>query len=198
MNIQKLYRRSASLITTPGSEWGIIAGEDLTVREIKRKILLPYALVIGIFTFFGTLFSYLHSPIFTSFYLLINAAIEFIIVYLYTIFSSWILFKLAANIDEANSKRKVFTIVTYSNIPVYVLIAITKLLPTLMVILIASVYSVYLFWKGMPVVLKIPENRKRQFLALSVILNIMVYVILSQILTLLYSAITKEFTTFGS
>jgi len=197
MNLEKLYNRSLSLLSSPVKEWEMIREENKSVRDIKRSVLFPYGILISVFTFFGTLFSYLHSPAFTSFYLLILALIEFIVIYLHTVFSAWILYKLAANMDETNTKRKVFTLVNYSYIPFYLLLAITKLLPPLMLIIVGSAYSIYIFWRGLPIMLNIPKERKKQFVIISVILSVTVFIILSQILTLLYSAITREFTTFG-
>ncbi len=198
MNLLQLYKRTADILTSPRNEWKKISGENLSVRELKRGVLIPYATVIGIFTFFGTLFTYLHSPVYSSFYLLVNAIIEFGIIYLQTVLMGWIIFRLAVKEDESNRHRSCFALVTYSNIPFFLLLSLTKLFPPLMILMVGSVYSVYLYGKGIPVMVSLPANRRKQFVLLTVILNITVFIVLSQILTLLYSALTKQFTTFGN
>lgn len=198
MNIQKLYYRSVNIITSSSKEWKLIREENLSIRELKKQVLYPYAILIGIFTFFGTLFNNLHSPVFSSLYLLINALIEFGIIYFTTVISSWIAFRMAVNLDESNRHRSCFALVTYSSVPFFILLAITRLFPPLLFILVASAFSVLVFWRGIDILLRIPSDRKRQYLIITLLLTVTVYVVFSQIMTLLYSALTKEFSTFGN
>ncbi len=197
MDIRKLYFRTSNLLIKPIQEFDSISIDNQSIKEINRSVLIPYSILIAICAFFGSVFTHIGSPLETVIFVLLNAVIVFFIVYLQSFLGGKLIAILGKNINISNKKESVYALVVYSQIPFYLLLALVKIFPSLIFLIFLSAYSGYLIYVGIDALLKISSVRKTQFLILSMIILIALFITISELFTLLYSEIIDLFSTFA-
>ena len=197
MDIKKLYFRTINLLIKPISEFSSIAIDTQNIREVNKSVVVPLSSLVAIAAFIGSLFVHISSPLHSIIYVFLNAVIVFLIVFTETYLAGKIIAVLGRNINMSNKKESVYTLVVYSQIPFYLVLAFTKLFPSLIFLIILGLYSGYLLYVGTDILLKISSVRKMQFLILSMIIMLALFVTISELFSLLYSEIINLFSTFA-
>lgn len=196
MNPGKLVETSRNLIVQPGEEWKSLDAEKLSTGRLTRQVVIPYAILVALCAMIGSLFTYQNTPFDSFYFLLINALIVFGIVTVYTWLSGRIIHLLARNIHPGNTARSSYKLLAFSQVPFYLVLAFVKLFPSLVILMVLGFYTIYLFWLGTDTLLRIPSGKKVQFVILSSLLMIMVFILTSEISRVFYLYIVEQFTTF--
>jgi hypothetical protein len=76
-------------------------------------------------------------------------------------------------------------------------LAITKLFPSLIFLIVLGLYSALLFYSGSDSMTRVPREKRLQFTLLSALIMIVSFIICSELFTLLYSEILDQFSTFA-
>ncbi len=189
MNIQELYFRTKDLLIKPAAEFKVIAHENISISGINKSIVIPFAAIVGLSELLGMIFTHISSPLDSFIFVFLSAIIAFLIVFAQTYFAGKLIGLLGKNINSKNQKETGYALVAYSQIPFYLSLAFVKIFPSLLFLIILGVYSIYLMYIGINILLKIPVIRKMQFLILSIIIMIILFITVSELLTLLYTEI---------
>lgn len=197
MNIRKLYLRTSNLLIKPGSEFDIIANEGLSIRQLNMLVVIPFSVLAGLCALLGSIFTHIKSPLDSFIFVFLNALIVFLIVLVQSYSAGQLISLLGKNINISNKKEAVYGLVVYSQIPFYLVLAFIKIFPSLIFLIFLGGYSAYLIYVGIDRLLKISSVRKMQFLILSMIIMITLFVVSSELFTLLYSKIIDLFSTFA-
>jgi len=187
MKIKELYFRTRNLLLRPAVEFEAIANEEKSIKRINTSVVIPFAGVVGLSELLGMIFTHIRSPLDSFIYVFLSALIVFLIVFIQTYLSGKLIALLGKNINSKNHKDAGYALVAYSQIPFYLSLAFVKVFPSLLFMIILGIYSIYLFYIGLDILLKIPLARKMQFLILSIIIIIILFITVSELLTLLYS-----------
>ncbi len=193
MNIRELYFRSRNLLIKPAVEFKAIANENQSIKGLNKSLVIPFAGLVGLSELLGSIFIHLSSPLDSYIFVFLSAAIVFLIVFIQTYFSGKLIALLGKNINSNNHKESAYALVAYSQIPFYLALAFIKIFPELIFLIIFGIYSIYLLYKGIDILLKIPLIRKMQFLILSVMIMLVLFITVSELLTLLYLKIIELF-----
>jgi len=197
MNIRKLYFRTINLLSKPISEFNSISIDNHEIKELNKSVVIPFSALVAICAFLGSLFTHISSPLESIVYVFLNAVIVFFIVLTETYLAGKLITILGRNINTSNKKESVYALVVYSQIPFYLILAFTKIFPSLIFLFFMGVYSGYLMYVGIDTLLKISSVRKMQFLILSLIIMTTLFITISELFSLLYSEIIDLFTTFA-
>ncbi|MFC2129554.1 YIP1 family protein [Bacteroidota bacterium] len=197
MEIKNLYLRTKNLLIKPISEFDTISVENQSIRQLNRKVVLPYAALVGLCALLGSIFTHINSPLDSFIYVLLNAVIVFLIVLVQTYSAGQLVALLGKNINISNQKEAVYGLVVYAQIPFYLVLAFTEMFPSLIFLIFLAAYSAYLIYVGIDGLLKISSVRKMQFLILSLIIMVVLYILVDELLSLLYSEILDLFSTFA-
>jgi len=103
---------------------------------------------------------------------------------------------LGRNISPADKPSVYYALSAYSQLPFFLILALVKLLPSLIFLIVLSFYSALLFHTGCGILTGIPRGKKLQFTLLSVLIIITSFIICSELYTLLYTEIMEQFSTF--
>lgn len=197
MDIKKLYFRTRKLLIKPGAEFDIIAAEGQNIRQLNKTVVIPFAILVGLCELLGSIFTHIKSPLDSFIFVFLNALIVFLIVLVQTFSAGQLISLLGKNINISNQKEAVYGLVVYSQIPFYLVLAFIKIFPSLIFLIFLAGYSAYLIYFGIDRLLKISSVRKMQFLILSMIIMITLFVVVSELFTVLYSEILDLFSTFA-
>ncbi len=196
MNIKNLINRTRNLVVQPTEAWKTLHAENLSTGRITRQVVIPYAILVALCAMIGSLFTYQNTPFDSFYFLLFNAGIVFGIVTVYTWLSGRIIHLLAHNIHPGNTARSSYKLLAFSQVPFYLVLAFVKLFPSLVILMVLGFYTIYLFWLGTDTLLRIPGQKKVQFVVLSSLLMIMVFILTSEISRVFYLYIVEQFSTF--
>lgn len=177
--------RVKGILMKPKAEWSVIDGETTSVAEIYKSYILPLAAIGPVATLFHSLvfghgaFGITYRPSFLS---AISTAIvsylaTLVIVYLLALLIDF----LAPKFGATANRDKAFKIAAYSATAGWVA-AIFNLVPGLGMLSLLGLYSVYLLYTGLPILMKAPEDKSIAYTAVIVVSAAVAGFILSAIM----------------
>jgi len=176
-----LVDRAKNILITPKTEWEVIKNESSSVQQIITGYVLPLSLIptIAIILGWGLI-----GVIFTSFtYGLILGLVVFINAIIGVIVSALIIDALAPNFGSQKDLVKSTQLVAFSMTPGWIA-GIINILPVIGWIgSLASLYGLYLLYLGLGPLKGTPEDKKIGYLIVSILVIILLYFIVSAILT---------------
>lgn len=187
--------RLKGIIFYPEYEWKIINAESRSLREDFSSFALNLILIGAISQLIGSFFfvrnvldidAYKFSfPLLTSLFYIIKQAITIIIL---TFFVNGVAAKFKSSKDFVKSGK----LVIYSLAPFLVAYAISNINRHLILVMIFGLYSLLLFSKGLPILIKTPKHKLPAFLFIFFIGTLGINYILETGFTLLISVIFPD------
>ena len=180
-----LPQRVVGLLVRPGAEWAAIAVERDDVTAISQGYVAVLALVPSGSLLLGLALAagrYLGAVgIMTA---IIGAIVSWVIVIAGTIASAAIVDKFAPVLEADGDLTQAFKLVAYSSTPFWLAGVFYVLDSASPLLAVGAVWSVYLLYRGAPVVMKTPAGRVLPFTAASAITVLLVNVALREIFVL--------------
>jgi hypothetical protein len=187
-----LFKRIKGIIFKPLDEWNIIAGETPNVKKIFLGYVLILLLIptlsvfigIGIIgqSFLGYHYASLPAGALQGFIQLLAGLVSIGI-------TSALVTILAPGFDSVKDYGRSIQLVSYSMTPYWIL-GILYILPSLaflksLAMISGGIYSIYLMYKGMPVLLKTQAGKTPAFLVLLIVIQFAIMFFLFWVLGLL-------------
>ena len=182
--ISGIISRAKAIILTPKSEWLAIDAEPASVTSIYKGYVIwlaaipPLALFIG-----GVVFGYgafgikIHPPFFSS---LVHAVVHYLLTLAGVFILSLIVDWLAPTFQGQKNPIQALKLVAYASTASW-LAGIFGLIPALGILSIVGLYSLYLFYTGLPVLMKSPADKALPYTAVVIVAAIVVYVIIGTV-----------------
>ena len=147
-----LIERAKNIILTPASEWEVINNESTTTAQLYTSYILllaaigPLAMILG-----GGFFSMLYR---------VPLAIMTYVLSLVSVFAvGFIIDLLAPNFGAQKNQMQALKVSAYAMTPAWIA-GIFNLIPFLgMLGLLASLYGLYLLYLGLPVLMKVAQDK---------------------------------------
>jgi Yip1 domain len=176
-----LIDRVKNILFSPSTEWPVIAAESSSVADIYTKYAIPLALIPAIASFlaFGV-FGYSFGPLSMKTSIgsaLVTAVLTFVLslVMLYVI--AWIVNALAPTFDGQKNALNAFKLVAYSYTASFLSGALV-LIPYIGTLsFLVGLYSLYLLYTGLPVLMKNPPAKTMAYFVVSMVCGIVASVI---------------------
>jgi len=182
--------RIKKILTSPKTEWEVIASEETTAREVLKSYLIFVALIPAIGSFIGCgVVGYKnmigeHTHLITSG--VRQALISFVGIIAGTYITAHVLNRLAAKFNSTANFDKAFQLVAYSYAPMCIA-GILHIFPSLSSIAgIISMYGLYIFYLGIAPMMKTPEEKVTAYFLSVLIFVILIFLLLSMLLAILY------------
>ena len=174
--------RAKNIIMTPKTEWPAIAAEDPNVGQIISGYVIPLALIPAIAAMIG--YGVVGRGMASSFTWGIAMAIIGFVVALGGVYlTAFVVDYLAPNFGSQKNFGRAMQLVAYSYTPAWVA-GILNIVPVLgVLVLIASIYGLYLMYLGFPHTMKTPDDKVVVYMVVSIIVLIVVYFVLTALLT---------------
>ena len=177
---QGLIARVQAILLRPAETWDVIAGEPSSIQSIYMGYVLPLAAigpicraigmsVIGVGAF-G--FSY-HMPIMWA---VIQAIVMYVLGLVMLYVQAFIIDMLAPSFDGQRNMLAAFKLAAYSMTAAWV-VGIFGLIPMLGIVGLLGLYSCYLFWIGLPKLMKSPPEKSLVYVIVIIAVSIVASII---------------------
>jgi hypothetical protein len=183
VNVPALQERITKLLKDPKAEWPVIAAEQTTTEQLYKSYIGPLAAIPAIAGFIGgSIIGYsapfvgtFRTPIVTGFvWMVVTFALMLVGVYV----SAFIIDKLAPTFDSTPNQLQALKLTGYAATPSF-LGGVLNIIPMLSILaIIPALYGIYLFYLGLPVMMKTPESKVIPYMAVAAIVSILVMFIL--------------------
>ena len=177
-----LVARAKAILMTPKQEWPVIDTEPLNVRELLLGYVLPLAAIGPIARFLGvSIFGY--GGVFrVSIGSAISMAIlGFVLAVISVFVMAWVINALAPQFGATQDMSQAIKLSAYSATASWVA-GIFYLVPSLWILAaIAGLYSLYLFYLGLPIVMKTPADKVVTYMVVIIVSVIVLFWITSLI-----------------
>jgi hypothetical protein len=196
-----LVARVKGILLSPATEWPLIDLESHTVKDLYLSYLLPLAGIGALATLIGTmLFGYSMGPV-TVRYSFVQAfsmaLLGLVMVLLVAFVLAWIIDLLAPTFKGQKNFLKAFAVAAFA-LTGSLVGSFAAILPALgwLFALLGGLYSIYLLYKGLPVLMKTPTDKALGYTVVVVIASIVCNVIL----TALFAAVmpTTPWSSVGA
>lgn len=134
------------IIINPVRAWETIDSENKPVNQIRNGFLFPLSLLVSISAALGSLL-YTNpglSPVYSVF-----VGIEcFIVFYISTYASAYILREISYAFDLGRNYAVSFRLIVYSTVPFMLCQIINRLFESLLFVAVLALFGLYIFWTG--------------------------------------------------
>jgi len=184
MDFKKIWQRIKLIITSPSTEWDKIATES----NDQNEIIINYAVLLvalgAITTFIGKA-SLAEYSVYEGFMLAITYFLSMIIG-LYV--SAVVVSELAPGFGSEKDFPTTLKLIVYSATAALVSAVIASLHPGLSFIGLFGLYSVYLFWIGLPKLITMAEEKRIGFVLIASLVILAITFVINFILQSIFVA----------
>ncbi len=181
-----LTTRAKNIITTPNTEWPVIAQEQTSTGSLITGYVMPMAAigaVAGIIggSIVGTTIPFLgtyRAPILTS---LTMAVFMFVMAIVGVFILAFIIDALAPTFGAQKNSAQAMKVAVYSYTPAWIA-GVLQILPMLSVLgILAGLYGIYLLYLGLPFLMKAPQDKAVGYTAVVVVCAIVLSMVVGVI-----------------
>ena len=186
-----LADRAKNIIMSPNSEWPVIDTEQTTVSELYSRYIIPLALIGPIAGFIGNVVFVHHIPLIGTTYRIgighaLGVAILTFILSLIGVYVLGIIIDmLAPSFDGQRNQIQALKVSAYSSTASWVA-AVFGIFPAIAWLGILGLWSLYLLYTGIPVLMKSPKEKSLGYTIVVIIAAIIVYVIIGVIVAAIF------------
>ncbi|KAB2888462.1 MAG: YIP1 family protein [Desulfobulbaceae bacterium] len=192
MNFQKLQTRVLAILKSPKTEWPVIAGEQTTVRELYFGYILVLAAISAVAGFLKMSLIGIDMPMLGTYRVGIGAGIgNMLFSYALTLAAVYlvgmVVNMLAPSFGGVKDDIGALKVVAYSYTASWVA-GVFQIVPGIgmLLALAGSIYSIYLLYLGLPVLMRCPREKAIGYTAVAIVLSM----ILSFAISFITSGIT--------
>lgn len=175
----QLTTRVTNILKQPAQEWPVIAAESADVASLMTGYAAPLAAIPAVCSWIGMsvvgfgfgirrgLISGLVAAILSWVFALVGAYV-----------GAFVIEKLAPTFKSSGNTVQALKLVIFASTPVYVA-GVLNLIPVLSpLIIIAALYAIYLFYLGVPVLMKTPNDQVIPYMVVSAIVMFVISICL--------------------
>ena len=186
MDFEKLKRRVIGILSDPVHEWRVIEAEQDDVASVYMSYIVPLAAIPAISMFIGL--GIIGAP-FIGRYGIVTALSSAIGLYLTTLVSpivaAIVIEKLAPKFKSSGTLVDALKLVAYASTPMWVGGILYILLYLAPLILATVLYAVYLFYLGLPTMMKTHPDNVVPYMFVSAIVLMLINLLLALLRTML-------------
>jgi hypothetical protein len=180
--IKEIFNRCIEIIAHPKEEWKRIKDEDLSLFQLFRDFLFPLITVSIITSMIGGMLR-MSGVGFNSQVLLIEGLQEFLSLTISFSINILIINELMKTYGGVKNINMAANLVIYSSVPIILVSILLGLSTWLYIIGLFSLFVFYIFYHGTPVMLDLPEERQSNFSILSAMTILIIYLLISFIIS---------------
>lgn len=165
MDIQYIIDRAKGIILNPKKEWQSIKGEQKSNKELLLYYALPLIVLAVLTGFIGS------WSLSIAVYQLISPLLGIIV-------ASYVINELAEKFNSTKKLNNAFKLVVYAATPSLLAAIIANLSFLLSWVSLFGLYSIYLFWIGIPQMMDTPHDKRLGYVLAAALVIIIIQIIL--------------------
>jgi hypothetical protein len=185
-----LVDRVKNILISPRTEWPVIDAEPATVASLYTGYIVPLAAIPAICGVIGSalfgvsvpLLGRIRIPITTA---IVNAVVAYVVTLIGVYVFAMIIDALAPTFGGTKNQVQALKVVAYSSTAAWVA-GILSIFPGLYPLeLIVALYCFYLLFLGLPICMKVPENKAIGYTIVSIVCAFVLALVIGAVLGLL-------------
>ena len=186
-----LMDRVKNILFQPKQEWSVIDGEQASVGGLYTGYIVPLAAVPAIAQLIGWSMIGMSIPFMGSIRVPIgfafrNALIMYVLALVGVFVLALIIDALAPTFGGQKNQIQALKVAAYSYTAVWVAGVFYLIPPLAILVLLALIYSFYLMFLGLPVLMKAPQDKAVGYTVVVIVVAIVLYFVLGWISTRFY------------
>jgi Yip1 domain len=186
VNTSSLIDRIKNILTTPKSEWPVIDAESTDVAKLYSEYIVLLAAIPAIAGFIGNSVIGRTLPFVGTFRIgfvrgLVSAVVTYALTLAGAYVSALVIDKLAPTFNSTSSTIQALKLVAYASTPIWLGGIFNIYLPLAALGLLTALYGVYLFYLGLPVLMKTPQDKVIVYMIVSAVVIVVVMVVVGVI-----------------
>lgn len=183
-----LVDRAKNIVMTPKTEWGVIENEPATIQGLYTGYVMilaaigPLCALIGQQVFGYSAMGITYKPPLN--YSIGFAVISYILGLASVYVMALIIDALAPSFNGTKNQIQAFKVAAYAPTAAW-LAGIFQIVPALAFLAIVGLYSLYLYYLGMPRLMKVPQEKATGYTVVVIIAYVIVFFIVGYIATML-------------
>ncbi|MBM3804233.1 MAG: YIP1 family protein [Acidimicrobiia bacterium] len=179
MNLQS---RVINIVSKPKQEWPVIASEAADVASLYKEYIVPLSAIPAVCSFLGMTLIGVTIPFVGQFRTPIASGLAGLVVgYVLSLvgvfLAAFIVDKLAPNFQSSGGIVQALKMVAFASTPAWVA-GVLQLIPLLgALVWLAVLYGLYLFYLGLPSVMKTPPDKVIAYMVVSAIVVIVISIV---------------------
>jgi len=169
-----LKTRATNILTRPATEWPAIASEVTTPTDLITSYAMPLSAIPAICGFIGLSIVGMSVPLMGTIRTgiasgLTSAIVRFVLGIVGLYVSAIIIEKLAPTFQSRGDTTQALKLVVFASTPVW-LAGVLQIIPALgLLVILAALYAVYLFYLGLPPVMHTPGDKVIPYMVVAAI-----------------------------
>ena len=176
-----LVERAKAILLTPQKEWPVIEAESATTASLYTGYIIPLAAVPAVASFIGmSIFGFggiLRVPIGTG---ITGAVVRYLATLAGVYVLALIIDALAPSFGGQKSRIQALKLAAYSSTASW-LAGIFMIIPALGILSIVGLYSLYLLFLGLPVMMKSPQDKSLGYTVVVILCAIVLFAIVGAV-----------------
>jgi hypothetical protein len=178
-----IVSRIKNIITTPQTEWAVISSEPTDPPTLYTSYIIPLAAIPPVATFLGLLIFGVGGFRFPIGTLIVSLIVSYILALVMVGVLGFIFAKLAPSFGGQDDVNQGLKLAAYSMTASWIA-GIFAIIPFLgLLALIGGLYSLYLLYLGVPVLMKNPQEKTLVYVITAIVIAIVLFLIVGFIQT---------------
>lgn len=180
--MDKLIGRVKDILVNPKPTWEVIKADSATVAQIYTGYLLPLAAITPVAMFIGHSLIGFRVGLFTSHLPigsgLLTAVLSYVLTLVGVFIAATVIDGLAPTFGATRNRVSAFKVAAYAWTPGFVA-GVLNILPALSVlVLLASLYGIYLLYLGLQSLMACPREKAVGYTIVSILVMVAVYIVI--------------------
>lgn len=182
VNVPALKERVTKILTDPKAEWPVIEAEATAVDKLYKGYIMPLAAIPAVASFIGMSFIGLNTGFLGTIRTpIVRGFVGMIVTYVLTLamvyIGALVISKLAPTFQSKSDDLQALKLVTYAQTAGWIA-GVLSVIPVLgMLAIIGGLYSIYLFYLGLPVMMKTPQDKVIPYMVVSALAIIVLSIV---------------------
>jgi len=177
--------RAKNILLQPSQEWQVIVGERTTTAELYQGYIAPLAAIGPLASMIGVSLIGISVPFVGRYRVPIGSSIlQAIVTYVLSLIGVYILAfiidALAPTFSGQKSRIEALKLAAYSSTAAS-LAGIFGLIPAIGFLGVLGLYSLYLLYLGVPVLMKVPQDKSRVYTIAVVVAAVVIFAIIGAV-----------------
>ena len=196
-----LVERAKAILTAPNAEWPKIAAEGDSVQSVLTRYVMPLAAIGPICGFIGGqvfgvgILGFRYHP--TLLGGLTTAITQYVLALVTIFLIAWVANFLADKFGGQQSFPRAFRLCAYSMTAGWVAGVFNVMLSLSLLVLLASLYGIYLFYLGATPMMAVPKDKAASYTAITIVGVIVIGIVIA-LVTAPITAVFAPAATIGA
>jgi hypothetical protein len=177
-----LVNRVRAILMKPKDEWRVIDVEQSDIATMYRSYVIPLALIAPVATLIGGALIGTNNPLLGAVRVpIVTAIVGALVAYALALAGCYVVARvidyLAPRYGGTSNLTQAFKVAAYSSTAQWIA-GIFALIPALSPLSILGLYSLYLLYLGLPVLMKVPQEKAMTYTVTVVVVSIVVFIVI--------------------